>query len=182
VAFIVEDGTVVVGANSYVSLEYAATYLAARGYTLWADMASPGDAQESALIIATSYIDTVYRFRFPGTRKMGRGQRLEWPRADAEDIYGDVIADDVIPTELMDAVCEAAIRQLTTPGSLLPDYVASEKVISEKVGDLSVTYSDKAVSSGLESVIPVISVIDGILEPILTAQVSFIFGSTTRSN
>jgi hypothetical protein len=182
-ALIVEDGTGVTGANSYVSLEDVNEYHAARGNTAWADAASsPDEAREGAIVRATQYIDAKYRLRWPGTRKAGRSQRLEWPRSDATDIYGEVIADDSVPQEVADATAEAALREVTAPGSLMPDYVASEKVISETIGKLSVTYSDKLISSGANSVLPVISIIDGILAPILGEQQLWLFGTARRGN
>lgn len=63
---IVEDGSGLANAESYVSASDAASYAADRGLTF---PASPADKAEAALRRATAYIDNTYRTRFPGQRK-----------------------------------------------------------------------------------------------------------------
>lgn len=174
---VVEDGTGVAGANSYISVADAATYHATRNNTAWADAASSPDTErEGALIRATTWIDATYRSRWPGTKLGGRTQALEWPREDAEDANGDDIGEDEIPQELLNALCEAALRELDSPGSLLPDYNPAQRVLREKLADLEVQYSE----GGSTAAIPVFPLIEAILGGLLggsTPQSYFGFAS-----
>lgn len=113
----VENGQGLASADSYVSASELAAYAGLSGH-LWD---APDDSTvESALRVATRYIDQTYRARFSGERRRRREQALEWPRTNAFG-SGDAIKSDEVPRELKEAVCEAAMRQLRKPGSLLPD-------------------------------------------------------------
>jgi hypothetical protein len=99
---IIEDGTQVANANTYVSdAEYVA-YAAARGKTI----ASTADNREIQLIKSMDYIEA-FRSKFKGD-KVAQTQSLQWPRYNVE-IDGFYIDSDVIPQELKDAEMEAAI-------------------------------------------------------------------------
>lgn len=130
---IVEDGSVVADANSYVTLAFAASYHTLRANEAWGDAGE--DERVAALIKATDYIDT--RWRFVGSRT-DEAQTLEWPRDDATDING-FDQEDNVPTVVQQTVAEYALRALTAP--LLPDPTPDEngKYITlkrEKVGPL----------------------------------------------
>jgi hypothetical protein len=186
-AFLVEDGYGLASANAYATVEFVDEYHTDRNNTSWpsvaASPASPDEnleAKQAAIVRASAIIDARYRAKFPGTRKNGRSQGLEWPRSDAEDTYDQVIPDTEVPIEVQQATAEAAIREYLSPGSLAPDFVSSQKVVSERVGALAVTYSDKQTTSGSEAVTPIISIIDGILAPIIGTSQQFLFGSSGR--
>lgn len=186
---VVEDGTGFANANSYASEDTLSTYADDRGYTL-----ASGDA-ESALIRATMYIDT-YRFRFPGYRVKGRSQGLEWPRYNAytqvpsmgrelpgyghhtspnTDFLGiSVIPSNVVPIEIVQATCEAAIRELATPNSMQPDMDRGGLIRSIKAGSVSIDYADNAPAGSTSQII------DNILAGILIGENSALFGSTVR--
>ena len=69
-AFTVEIGTGIVGANSYVTVAEANDYLADRGRSAengWQSLA--GSAKQSALIKATDYIEQRYSGRFSGQKE-----------------------------------------------------------------------------------------------------------------
>lgn len=155
----------------YGSLEGAATYHAARGNTAWADVDgespdSPDDARSEALMRGSDYIDAKYGSRYPGLPTEGRGQDRPWPRTGATDKAGYEIADDEVPIEIEQATYEAALRELVEPGSLMPDYVAAERVRRERVeGAVEVEYSDKF--QGAAGVTPIVTLIAGILAPLL---------------
>ena len=59
-SLIVEDGTGLDTAESYVSVVDAGTYCTAHGLTAWT---GTDGVKESALRNATQYIDTMYNFR-----------------------------------------------------------------------------------------------------------------------
>lgn len=144
-------------ADAYASVEAVDAYHTARGNAAWEGTEA---AKEAAIRRATAWIDGRYRQSFPGYRASGRLQALEWPRSDVTDPDGYGVAADAIPVEIVNATAEAALREIATPGSLSPDYVAAQAVKRETVGPLSVEYSD---ATGASSVRPTLSVVDGIL-------------------
>lgn len=129
-AFIVEDGTGVSGANSYATTATADTYLGDRGYTAWAGYTT---AQKQArLINATQYVDNAYKW--PGV-KQDTANALNWPRSGAYDAEGTGIDNDTIPQALKDAVCLAALES-----SLVETLDRGGAVQSETVAVISKTY------------------------------------------
>jgi hypothetical protein len=157
----------------YGSLEGSNAYFEQRGNAAWA--AGNEEARTAALVRATDYIDQRYRYMLPsgtwqsmftGVRTDGRAQPNEWPRTGAVDYSGYLLPVDVVPDEVERATYEAAARELSKPGSLSPDFVASSLAIRKKVGPIEVAYSDKTVE-GTTPNRPVVSVIDEILAPLL---------------
>lgn len=157
---IVEDGSGKPNAESYVSVENAVVYAAARGLTF---PASPADAAEQALRRATVWIDNAYRTRFPGQRKLFRKQALEWPRVAVVDMNGFPIADDEIPQEIFYATCEAAVRELANPGSMAPDLERGGNIQMLKAGSVEIQYGAGATAT------TVFQQIDGILASLIGA-------------
>jgi len=159
---VVEDGTGVAGANSYASVEYANAYHSSRGNALWTETStSPDQGKAAALIRATQAIDATYRHRWPGSRTDGRDQALAWPRTGVEDSEGDAIASDEIPTELKDAVCEAALRELIEAGSMIPDLDYGGAIKRVKAGTAEVEFQGGATANTS------FQLIDGILAGLL---------------
>ena len=152
-------------ADSYASLAAALTYHAAMGNAAWA--ASTDALREPALRRATLWTDATYRSRWTGYRLNGRTQSLDWPRSGVVDWEGYAVDSATIPAEVVSATCEAALRELATPGSLAPDYVASEQVASAAAGPVSVTFRD---GSGSATVQPILTIVDGILARLLGAR------------
>ncbi len=74
-ALVVEDGTGLANAESYVSVAYADQHCVRFGHASWAALTET--AKEVALRKATRYIDG--RYRFLG-RKLFEIQALQWPR------------------------------------------------------------------------------------------------------
>lgn len=158
--------------DHYGTLIDADLYNEARGRAEWGEAST--DARTAALVRGSDYIDNAYRESkngcgsgWPGKKSGGRSQLRDWPRLGAVDREGDPIPSDVVPEEVERAVYEAAWRELQEPGSLSPDYVASQLVTREKVGPIEVSYAASA-ADGAASVRPVISAIDEILWPILS--------------
>ena len=90
---------------------------------------------------------------------------MEWPRSSARDKAGNPIDNDEIPVELKNAVAEAAMRELTTPNSLLPDVTASALVKREQVGPISTEYFGDGGAAGT---IPSVTIVEEFLSAILT--------------
>ena len=115
-AFTLEDGSGVEGANAYASDAQVLTYLTDRGReTDW--IAASVGLREIAIIKATDYIEKRFRSRWIGERESD-DQGLSWPRA-AASLDGAVLTSDALPTTLVQAVAEYALRALSA--TLLPD-------------------------------------------------------------
>lgn len=174
-ALIVEDGSGLANAESYVSVSDCASYATARGLTF---PEAPEAAAEAALRRGAAWLDATYRGRLPGRRKRGRAQGLEWPRTGALDATGEEIGEAEIPAEIIAATCEAAVRELAAPGSLSPDILGTQRAVREKVGDIEVEYAD---APAIGDARPIVSVIDGILSSLLAAPTSRHFGGVGRA-
>lgn len=162
----VETGAGAGTSDAYVSVADCATYATARGLTF---PTSPAGPAEAAIIRATAAIDAMYRARFSGQRLNGRAQALEWPRKYASDAEGNPIAEDEIPQEIINATCEAAVRELATPNSMLPDLERGGGIRSLKAGSVAIEYAGNA------SARTTFTAIDGILSGLLgTASLPWI--------
>lgn len=148
---VVEDGSGLWDAESYVSASDCADYCDARGLT-FSD--ADENAQEAALRRATAYLDSTFRGRFIGRRVNGRAQALEWPRRNAYDAANEeYLALDEVPQEIITATCEAAVRELAEPGSLSPDLERGGAIKSIKAGSVGIEYAGNAPASTTFTVI-----------------------------
>lgn len=103
-AIVVEDGTGLADAETYVSVADCKAYLDARGKTEWGllDLA----VQEASLRNAADYLDAVYGPRLQGYR-LKVTQALLWPRTDVK--FDNVWWDPApLPMPLTRACCETA--------------------------------------------------------------------------
>jgi hypothetical protein len=156
VALVVEDGTIVSGANSFATLAYANAYLSARGVTKFAD-ADQGD-QETALVRACDYLRDEVLFIYRGQR-VAYNQPLPWPRQGASIYRGPSIPNNVIPQGLIDAQCELCFKALTA--DLQPDIEHGGGISSERIGPISTSYFEHANPRIL------ITAIMGLIQPLL---------------
>jgi hypothetical protein len=126
-------------ADSYVSVEDCAAYAAKKGLAF---PASPIEPAEQALRRATAWLDSTYRIRFPGAAT-DVWQALEWPRAGV--VYrGQDFDETVIPQQIKDATCEAAVREMAEPGSLSPDLDRGGAIKTLKAGSVEIDYAESA--------------------------------------
>lgn len=132
-ALIVEDGTGLSTAESYISVAFADTYHSVRGNTLWATMSV--NEREQALRRATDYMGQVYRLQWQG-RRISSTQALDWPRYDVV-VDGYYIASNILPNDLKNASAELAFK--AAGGELYADQ--GQGVISEQVGPIKVEYN-----------------------------------------
>lgn len=136
---IVENGTIVAGAESYISAAGADTYHGNFGNTAWALLDTP--TKEGNLRKATAYLQQAYRFRWKGTRA-GTSQALDWPRFGVyvEDVafagLPYYVGTNVVPVEVQQACAELALKALAGP--LAPDLERATAM--EKVGSIQVEY------------------------------------------
>lgn len=117
-AFTLEDGSGIPGANAYLALAAFRTHHTDRGNTAHQDFID-SDVQ-AGIIRASEYVDKRFGMRFVGLRKK-KEQGLEWPRTDAFDADGFLLSGvDDLPRQLEKAVAEYALRALIC-GVLAPD-------------------------------------------------------------
>lgn len=126
-AIVVEDGSTVTGANSYVSEAELTAYASARGVTLTTDT-------EQLLIRAMDYIEAL---SFQGYKWTGT-QPLQWPRSNVW-VDGILVGADEIPDELKNGLMQTAMA-IDDGNDPLQDLERQTK--REQVGPLSVEYMD----------------------------------------
>ena len=158
---IVEDGTGVAGANSYVTEDEADSYFEDRGITEWT-----GNTKEESLVRATAVLDARYRGRFTGYKTLGRGQALEWPGTAAVDAEGYEIPSDEIPTEIKQATFELALRELNETGSTLPDLERGGDIRRLAAGSVEIEYGSMATPQ------TDFQLVDGILSSLLNMSLA----------
>lgn len=105
---IVEDGSIVENANSYITVSGVGVYASDYGYTDWASATDAVKTQ--SLLKGMRYIEGL---PFKGYRQT-EDQSLEFPRSELYDRDGYLVDESTIPVKLVSAVCEAAIASLPT--------------------------------------------------------------------
>lgn len=127
-AFVVEDGTGLTTANSYVSVAFSDTYHDAQGNpTTWSTATTV--EKQDALRRATEELDLRYGVRWNGWRASSE-QALDFPRTGLTDSAGNDVDDDVIPTPLKRATARAALLILQGE-TLLPATMDAAAITSE---------------------------------------------------
>lgn len=153
-------------------------YVLATGRTA-ADPNSP-DTVEAARVRASMWIDARYGARFSGKKTDGRDQERAQPRTGQIDAEGLEIDEDEVPIEVEYATYEATLLELASPGSLQPTVTPAKNIKKVSVeGAVSVEYANTGTSDQL----PVITIIDGILAPLLDTNFDYssgLFGTTFR--
>ncbi len=107
-AVIVEDGTEIANANSYVSVSEATTYLALIGETDWT---TRSDLQDRAVIRATEAVDMIYGAAYRSSKKTST-QTLLFPRHAFTNANGITVSSLTIPDDLKKAVYHLALMDL----------------------------------------------------------------------
>ncbi len=131
-ALIIEDGSGVVGANSYVTVAEAISYAAQRGEPFPTDEAEI----EQKLCNAMDFIET-YRGLFTG-QKTSVTQETQYPRTNST-VDGVAFPDDAIPRELKFAQCQLACDNYNI-GDLTPT-TSSFAVAKEKIDVIEIEYA-----------------------------------------
>lgn len=163
-ALIVEDGTGLANAESYISVVDADAYIAAyKGADSTWDAATEA-TKEIAARVATQYLDGLYDWI---GEKETSTQALDWPRVNAEDETGTLIAG--VPLAVEQATAE--VMFLNVGGtSLTNNTTKASDTKREKVDVIEVEYFERASS---QPSFPVVSR--------LLADVTYQSGSVVRS-
>lgn len=136
-AIIVEDGTGVANANSYVSVADLEAFAAARGITIVGD-------PEVLLIKAMDYIESL---DFCG-HKVSSTQSLSWPRYGVK-VDGFYYPAAYIPPELKNALMQTA---LSIDAGVDPLSTIPRVIKSASVGPMSVTYADDSETENIRRI------------------------------
>ncbi len=165
-SLVVETGAGLVDANSYVSVEYADSYVTdyAKDGTAWA--AANTAAKEKALKQATQYIDLKFGNKFTGTKSKST-QALSWPRYRVYDIDGYLVASNFIHRYVQQATVEAALRVIAGD-DLLAVQAAGGNIASEtkKIGSLE----KSTAYVGGKNQVPIYSKIEALLRPFVASR------------
>ena len=130
-ALVVEDGTGVNNAESYVTLEYLNAYHLARGNSKWDEYLD--EEKEAAARRAMTYIET---FRYKGQR-VAVSQACAFPRTGLITRDGLEWPSSAIPAAVKQAQAEGALKEAVSPGTLLPDWEPGKgPKRREKLGEL----------------------------------------------
>jgi hypothetical protein len=142
---ILEDGTGVAGANTYALLATVETYHTDRANTAWTSVVYD-DPKVAAILRAMSYLEAQPWVGQPlNIVGWSSGQSLQWPR-------GYVMMDgydwptDEVPPKVVQALCEAALVELSKPGALSVALERGGAVKREKIDVIETEYFDGASS------------------------------------
>lgn len=102
-ALVIEDGTIVTGANSYIDIPTAKAFAEARGV----DLGTDDVVTEQRLLIAMDYLESL---NYKGTRTDPDQQLLAWPRVGVT-FDGRTFGQNTIPNQLKSAQAQLAIEQ-----------------------------------------------------------------------
>jgi len=130
-ALVVEDGSGIANADSYISLADARTLL----NNLGQDLDLVDATAEQQLRLAKDYVDS-FRDKFKGY-KGTREQSLQFPRHNVY-IDGWLFPSDQVPTEIKEAQAIAAYE--VAQGETLQSTGSGRKVQSEKLDVLEISY------------------------------------------
>ena len=130
-ALVIEDGSVVANANSYITVAEYKSWADSRGITYGTD-----EAVEQGILRAMDWFERQF---FIGN-KANENQLLQWPRTEAliDGYYADATE---IPKEVKTALYEATKVELDGYSEL---NTQDRKTIREQVGDISVQYAENS--------------------------------------
>ena len=130
-AIVVEDGTLVSGANSYITIAEFKSWADDRGITYGTD-----DAISQQLYRAHDYFETL---RFRGL-KSDENQTMQWPR-DQVLIDGYAVESNEIPKEEKLSIYELIKIEIDGDSKMAP---SEREVTSEQIDSIKITYKDNA--------------------------------------
>ena len=134
-ALIVEDGTGLPDAESYISVLDATAYHLKMGRKeAWALVGNEA-SKEAMLRRATQYLQSRYLGRWKGNPRVFT-QVLDWPRTGVETRNMSFVSNAIVPEEVKAACAELALKAFSE--DLMPD--ATQTVKREKVGPLETEY------------------------------------------
>lgn len=153
---VIEDGSVVTGANSYIDVAYLKKYASDRNITFSVN----NQILEKYLILAMDWLESKREFWKGSSTSLN--QELNWPRSFVV-VDGIYIDSNSIPIVLKNAQAQLVV-EIANGIDLMP--TTNEKFVTkEVVGSLEVEYSEK-LGGAVE---PVLTKVDAWLAPLLKA-------------
>lgn len=174
--FVVENGTGVAGANSYLEITDADQYHENIGTPAASWISKTDDEKKQALRDGTRYLDGKYGNRWNGYRSDGV-QPLDWPRQSVIDTDGFFVLSNTLPQGLKDACSEAALRAFDAtqnPLGLTPD-ITSEGTIIKKKEKFDVFEEETEYVGGVDPYVT-FTVIDRLLHDLIISGSSQLAG------
>lgn len=142
------------------------------------------DRLESALLVASEWLDSQYELIWIGYKTNGYKQERSWPRMSAvvTSFPFYVYNKDEIPEQVVKATYEAASRELTSSGYLQVDYRPSLYKRATVEGAVSVDFNDLIYSSSdVQVEIPIIQgLMEQLIDPQKTGVISPLSGQAVR--
>lgn len=154
-AIVVEDGTVVLSANSYITVAEYKSWADDRGITYGTD-----DAVSKLLYRAHDYFESL---SFKGI-KHTEDQPMQWPR---DDVYidGYSVESDEIPKEVKVAIFELIKIEADGDSRLAP---SEREVTSEQVDSIKITYKGNV---GMKRTTPALTqALRKLVQPVMTVS------------
>jgi hypothetical protein len=153
-ALIIEDGSLVANANSYVTLSEVRAYADARGIIL-----PLADVDLEPLIIkASDYIESISNFKGD---KVEANQSLNWPRANVS-IGLSVVNPTIIPSQIKKAQLQLTMH--SNDNVDLNPITTGNFVVREKIGPIETQYSEKLNTD----LAPQLPLVEALLTPLLS--------------
>lgn len=162
-ALIVEDGSIVSGANSYASVSDIEAYATVRGIT-YVDSTQV----ELFAIQSMDYLETL---EYKGERVDPDMQELQWPRKNAI-VNGVTLPDDKIPKGIKNAQMQLCIYRAQGI-ELFETGTGGQFVTREKIGPIETEYSEAVFMAQGGS--PIIPLAEAMLKPYLATGSGFQF-------
>lgn len=160
-ALIVEDGSIVSGANSYVTVAEIEAYAGLRGIVY------PDPTKiEMYAIQAMDYLETL---AYKGVQVDPDTQPLQWPRNHVY-INGRVLPNNKIPVGIKNAQMQLCIY-LVQGISLFETGTGGQFITKEKIGPIETEYSEAVFMA--QGGAPIIPLAEALLMPYLAAGNGF---------
>jgi hypothetical protein len=153
-SLVIEDGTEVASAQSYVTAAEVTAYATQRGIVL----PSVADAAVEILIHKAMDLVESLESRFQGARVTDT-QVLSWPRKEVS-VNGFPVPETTIPALLKKALCQLATDAASI--DLMPNGDGKE-VIEEKVDVLSTKYAERGVTAPQPHLTAFYAIVDPLL-------------------
>ena len=160
-ALVVEDGSIVANANSYVSREALIAYAASRGVTL-----ANTDATDVFAIKAMDYL-AMFDNQWRGALVEPGVQTLAWPRKNVllEGAWTD-LSSTLIPSQLVRAQIELAI-QVSKGIELVPTTDPTAAFVKREKVDVIETEYSEAVALEMRGRLPEFPLVVSLIQPLL---------------
>lgn len=160
-ALIVEDGSIVENADTYVTRADAIAYALRRGVVL-----PDTEATDIQIIKAMDYL-AMFDTKWLGQQVNPATQYLAWPRSGVFIGFSHVaFPSDDIPNQLIKAQCELVL-QVNAGIDLMPTVSASAAFVKREKVDVIETEYSEAIALALLNELPNMPLVDAYLSPLL---------------